>query len=164
MTTSATRGPYPGRGFELPLRLLLAFRTIVDELHDELARRGHPGARPLHGFALQAIGDGLTASQLGAALGVSKQAAGKLVHRLDTLGYIQRGRDGRDGRRKVIRLTDDGRDCLRQSARVFDAIRQRWADELGADTVHALEHDLAQVTGPLTISLDAPGWLLGTDD
>lgn len=27
-------------GFELPLRLFLAFRVIIDELHAELAREG----------------------------------------------------------------------------------------------------------------------------
>ena len=43
-------------GFELPLLLFGGFRSIIDELHAELARRGHPDLRPAHGFALQAIG------------------------------------------------------------------------------------------------------------
>ena len=47
-------------GFELPLLLFGGFRSIIDELHAELARRGHPDVRPAHGFALQAIGLDLT--------------------------------------------------------------------------------------------------------
>ncbi len=43
-------------GFELPMLLFAGFRSIIDELHAELARRGHPDMRPAHGFALQAIG------------------------------------------------------------------------------------------------------------
>ena len=46
-------------GFELPLLLFGGFRSIIDELHAELARRGHPDVRPAHGFALQAIGLGI---------------------------------------------------------------------------------------------------------
>src|SRR6202008_1175695 len=65
-------------GFELPLLLAAAFRTLIDRLHDQLAPRGHPDARPIHAFALQAIGpDGATVSELGRRLGVSKQAAAK---------------------------------------------------------------------------------------
>jgi hypothetical protein len=55
--------------------LLAGFRTLIDQLHGELARRGHPHLRPAHGFTMQAIGlEGATASELGRRLGVSKQA------------------------------------------------------------------------------------------
>ena len=53
-------------GFELPLLLFGGFRSIIDELHAELARLGHPDLRPAHGFALQAIGPrGATATEAG---------------------------------------------------------------------------------------------------
>ena len=77
-------------GFELPLRLLLGFRVLIDDLHAELARRGHPDLRPMHGFVLQAIGPGTTAADLGRALGVSKQAAGKTLDGLAKLGSSSR--------------------------------------------------------------------------
>ena len=81
-------------GFELPLLLVASFRTLVDALHRELAERGHPDARPLHGFALQAIGpDGVTTSELGRRLGVSKQGAAKTAAGLERIGYIAREAD-----------------------------------------------------------------------
>ena len=92
-------------GYELPLLLFGGFRAIIDELHAELARRGHPDLRPAHGFALQAIGlDGATATEAGRRLGISKQAAGKTVDALDRLGYAERGVDPADARRKVVTL------------------------------------------------------------
>ncbi|MFD7665078.1 MarR family winged helix-turn-helix transcriptional regulator [Streptomyces sp. NPDC059788] len=146
-------------GFELPLRLFLAFRVLVDELHDELARRGHPDVRPMHGFVFQAIGpDGSTAAELGRRLGVSKQAAGKTVDSLERLGYVERGADPRDARRKTVRLTDRGRDCLALSASIFDRLRADWAGRLGADRLRALEADLRSVTPAELFPLDAPGW------
>src|ERR1700738_1566170 len=94
--------------FELPLLLFGGFRSLIDQLHAELARQGHVDMRPAYGFAMQAIGrDGATATEIGRRLGVSKQAAGKTVDRLVELGYAERGDDESDGRRKVVRLTGD---------------------------------------------------------
>src|ERR1700761_6634028 len=81
-------------GFELPFLLIGAFRSLIDELHRTLAESGHHEARPLHGFALQAIGpEGSTASELGRRLGVSKQAAAKTVASLERVGYVRREPD-----------------------------------------------------------------------
>jgi len=86
MSTGAPGGEPHGYGFELPMLLFAGFRSIIDELHAELARRGHPDLRPAHGFALQAIGHGgATATETGRRLGVSKQAAGKTIERLEEL-------------------------------------------------------------------------------
>src|ERR1700733_714879 len=88
-----------GYGFELPLLLFGGFRSIIDDLHAELARRGHPDMRPAHGFALQAIGlAGATATEAGRRLGISKQAAGKTIERLEELGYVHRAGDETDRR------------------------------------------------------------------
>ena len=86
-------GRAPTYGFELPLLLFGGFRSIIDELHAELARRGHPDLRPAHGFALQAIGPrGATATEAG-------RAAGDL--------QAGRGQDDRPARR--ARLRAEGR-------------------------------------------------------
>src|ERR1700727_766301 len=96
-------------GYELPLLLFAGFRSIIDELHVELARRGHQDMRPAHGFAMQAIGfSGATATEVGRRLGVSKQAAGKTVERLEALGYVEGAGDGADRRRKPVRLHPPG--------------------------------------------------------
>jgi DNA-binding MarR family transcriptional regulator len=146
-------------GFELPLRLFLAFRVLIDDLHAELARQGHPDIRPLHGYVFQAIGpDGTTAAELGRRLGVSKQAAGKTIDTLGRLGYVERGADPRDARRKIVRLTDRGIDCLTRSALIFDRLRAGWAETLGEDRLRALEADLRRVTPPELFLLDVPGW------
>ncbi len=149
-------------GFELPLRLLLAFRVLIDELHAELARRGHPDMRPMHGFVFQAIGPGgTTAAELGRRLGISKQAAGKTIDTLEQLGYTERGPDPGDARRKVVRLTDRAIDALALSARIFDDLRARWAEILGTERLRALEADLRLVTPLDPWRLDVPGWFGG---
>ncbi|HEX6520555.1 MAG TPA: MarR family winged helix-turn-helix transcriptional regulator [Streptosporangiaceae bacterium] len=146
-------------GFELPLLLFAGFRSIIDELHAELARRGHPDMRPAHGFALQAIGpSGATATEVGRRLGVSKQAAGKTVDRLEDLGYVEKAGDQTDHRRKLIRITPRGIEALTLSAMIFEDIRARWEAELGAPQLAQLEAGLkAMAPGP-AFRLDVPGW------
>ncbi|WP_033437177.1 MarR family winged helix-turn-helix transcriptional regulator [Saccharothrix sp. NRRL B-16314] len=146
-------------GFELPLLLFAGFRSLIDQLHAELATRGHPDVRPAYGFAMQAIGVlGATASEIGRRLGVSKQAAGKTVDRLAALGYVERVDDPHDARRKLIRLTPRGIDSLVQSAEIFDRLRARWVEALGADRVAQLESSLRTVVPNAGFPVDVPGW------
>jgi DNA-binding MarR family transcriptional regulator len=171
VSTDAASNPAEGRGdggagdradppgYELPLRLFLGFRTLIDEVHAELARQGHPDLRPMHGFVLQAVGlDGTTAVDLGRRLGISKQAAGKTIDTLEQLGYLQRAADPADARRKIVRLTDRALDALARSAMLFDVQRARWAQALGPARLRALEDDLRTVTPSDVFRLDVPGW------
>ncbi len=149
-------------GFELPLLLLGGFRSLIDELHVRLARQGHEQARPIHGFALQALGqEGVTISELGRRLGVSKQAAAKTAANLERLGYASRVRHPKDGRAWVLAATARGIEMLTLSAAAFEELRQLWIDELGERRVNALENDLETMLGrhgPQPIA-DTPGWL-----
>ncbi len=149
-------------GYALPMRLFMAFRAIIDEVHAELARQGHPDVRPLYGFVFQAIGPhGTTAADLARTLGVSKQAAGKTLATLADLGYVAADTDPRDARRKLVTLTPRGIDCLARTSRIFDAVRDRWADELGAERYFALDADLRRMTPGGVFRLDMPGWFGG---
>jgi DNA-binding MarR family transcriptional regulator len=149
-------------GFVLPLLLFSGFRTLIDQLHAELARQGHPDVRPAYGFAMQAIGfDGATASDVGRRLGISKQAAGKTIDRLESLGYAERVDDPADARRKRVHLTARGIDSLNRSATIFDQLRERWAAVLGSDRLRDLETALRAVTPADTFRLDVPGWFGG---
>jgi len=107
--------------------ILRAGRAAIDELHRRLAQRGHPDVRPAHGYAFQPIGrEGTTAGELGQRLGVTKQAAGQMVDDLIRLGYVERGPDPSDGRRRLVTLTPRGVDCLRASAEIFDELLAEW--------------------------------------
>jgi DNA-binding MarR family transcriptional regulator len=131
----------PAAGWEIAVELLRASRALVDELHARLAERGHPDIRPAHGYALQTIGaGGATATRLGEALGITKQAAGQMVDELQRLGYARREADPDDARRKRVALTDRGVEALRQSAAIFEELRAEWAARLPAgalDELHA---------------------------
>lgn len=149
----------PTPAYELPLRLLQAFRVLIDQVHAELAQQGHPDVRPLHGFVFQAIGpEGTTAVELGRRLGVSKQAAGKTIDTLVRLGYVKRIADPHDARRKIVRLTDRGDDFLARSYWIFESVRADWEHELGVERLNQLEDALRRITPVNPFQADIPGW------
>jgi DNA-binding MarR family transcriptional regulator len=145
-------------GYELPLRLLAGFRSLIDALNAELGRQGHPDLRPMHGFVFQAIGTGTTAVELGRRLGISKHAAGKTIENLERRGYVERRSDPGDARSKLVHLTDRGIDALVRSERIFNDLRRQWAGVIGANRLAALEADLSAIAPLGPIPLDVPGW------
>jgi DNA-binding MarR family transcriptional regulator len=132
------------QGADLALLLLGGFQSMVDEVVAGLARRGHPGVRPAHEFALRAIDGGAdTASELGRRLSVSKQAAAKTIAALEHLGYVDREADPDDARRKRLRVTPRGHEMMRIGSTLFDEVRERWARRIGVAELERLEADLA---------------------
>ena len=134
-------------GAELALLLLGGFHTMVDEVHVELAKRGHDGVRPAHEFALRAVDAGAdTASELGRRLSVTKQAAAQTIAALEEFGYVDRVPDPDDARRKRLRVTSRGRELMIIGGALFDDVRNRWAVRIGPEQLKILETHLTQLT------------------
>jgi DNA-binding MarR family transcriptional regulator len=139
----------PSRGAELALLMLGGFHSMTDEVIAELAGRGHAGVRPVHEFALRAIDTGAdTASELGRRLSVSKQAAAKTIAAMQRLGYVEIEPDRADRRRRRIRVTPRGREMVAVGSALFDDVRERWAAQIGAQELNALQAHLGQLVTP----------------
>jgi DNA-binding MarR family transcriptional regulator len=146
-------------GADLALLLLASFRTMADEGSAELSKLGFDDVRPAHDFALHSILAGAdSASELGRAMSVSKQAAAKTIAILEERGYLAREPDPSDRRRVRLRVTDRGMTMLQEGEAVFDALRRRWEEQVGADAVATLEATLRELVGPNVIRIDSPGW------
>lgn len=119
----------------MPLVRLLSMAVTValEELHTELAARGHGTLRPAHGYALNAVLNGhTTASEIAPLLGMTKQGAAKLVQALVDEGYLRfDDTSSEDGRRKPLALTARGHDAVQVSVDIQDKIEQEWAELVG---------------------------------
>ena len=147
-------------GADLALLLLGSFRTLVDAAIAELAERGHQDVRPVHDFAMRAIAAGAdSASELGRRLSITKQSAAKTIAVLQERGYVTRDTDPRDGRRKRLQVTALGFDVMRQGEAVFDELRDRWAQQIGAAELDRIEDHLAALAGAQPVRFDTPGWI-----
>ncbi|MFD6447145.1 MarR family winged helix-turn-helix transcriptional regulator [Promicromonospora sp. NPDC060204] len=145
-------------GADLALLLLGGYRTLVDAVAAELAAGGHDDVRPVHDFAMRAIADGAdNASELGRRLAVSKQAAAKTIAVLLERGYVRRGTDPQDARRKRIEVTPLGWEVMHRGEAIFDSLREDWARRIGAEELATLERQLAALVGDTPVSPDAAG-------
>lgn len=147
-------------GADLALLLLGGYRSLVDAATSELASRGYEDFKPIHEFALRAIVAGAdSASDLGRRTSVSKQAAAKTIAVLVERGYVVSEADPRDARRKRLQVTSLGFDVMAQGEAILENARKKWAKQIGASELAALEARLAQLVGDSAIRIDAPGWV-----
>jgi DNA-binding MarR family transcriptional regulator len=147
-------------GPQLALLLLGSYRKLVDAAVHELAARGFDDVRPSLHYAMSAIDLGAqSASELGRALSVSKQAAAKTIALLVQRGWVAVEDDTVDRRRRRLRVTDLGHRVMREGESIFDELRRAWAQQLGHDELARLEEQLAAFVGTDTVRLEAPGWV-----
>jgi DNA-binding MarR family transcriptional regulator len=130
---------------EVPLARLfaMAYRLLVDQLHERLAARGWTDVRVAYGFVLLALRGGpALLRDLPAALGTSKQAVSKLVEAMVADGYVERAADPGDARTKRVQLSARGRDLMTAVEQIYRELEDDWVAVLGVDRLQRLRADL----------------------
>jgi DNA-binding MarR family transcriptional regulator len=124
----------------LPALLTEVKVAAVAKLFERMEEHGFGDVREGHGcvFGFIDMENGSRLTDLAEAAGFTKQAVGEAVAELERLGYLYRAACPDDGRAKIIKLTERGREACLTGRRLFAEIEQEWAEELGADAVAAL--------------------------
>jgi DNA-binding MarR family transcriptional regulator len=145
---------------DLPLIGLLAEvqNAISDELYGRLHENGYGDIRPAHGcvFGFIERAGGVRLTALADRSGLTKQAVGEAVADLERLGYVERVPDPRDGRAKIIRLSDRGREAAAAAEGIFADIERRFASEVGDERFEEFRDTLRR----LFLLTRAPAWTL----
>ena len=135
-----------GGGPPLARLFAIAYRSLIDDLHDQLRQRGWDDVRPAFGFALLAASDGpTTVTELAELTGTSKQAASKLVDTMEGAGYLRRRASGTDARQRAVSLTPRGRRLLDAVEAIYAELESRWAAAIGAKAVEQVRSSLVTV-------------------
>ena len=145
---SPTAKPRAAADDGVPLARLFAigYRSLIDGLHERLTDRGWSNVRENYGFVLLAArGPGIQASEIAALMGVSKQAASKLVEAMERAGYLHRAPHAEDQRAKLVTLTTLGDELLEAVEDIYAELEQEWVALLDRDRVNALRADLTTV-------------------
>jgi DNA-binding MarR family transcriptional regulator len=124
----------------------MAFRLLVDDLHERLVERGWTDVREAYGFVLLAVGDRATSTtELAELLGVTKQAMSKMLDTMEAAGFVRRVVDDSDARVKVVTLAPRGRRLLAEVEAIYEELEQSWADEIGERKLGQVRAGLEQV-------------------
>ena len=131
-----------------PLARLFAigYQQLIDGLHDRLQDRGWTDVRPAFGFVLLAARDRPTSvTELAELMGMTKQAASKLVDAMVSSGYIQRGTDRQDGRQRPVTLTGRGEELLSAVEQIYAELEEGWAKLIGPSHLDRMRRDLMHI-------------------
>jgi len=101
------------------IRLLDAgFDAFSEELARRLAQTPYNDIRATHGCVFGNIEpEGSRLTDLAERAHMTKQTVGEVATELERRGYLERAPDPSDGRAKIIRLTERGREAQAPSAR-----------------------------------------------
>lgn len=124
----------------------MAYRHLVVALHERLLERDWRDVRPAYGYVLLACRDHPAASgELAALLGVSKQAASKMVDGMVAARLVRRRISPDDSRARLVALTARGRRLLATVEDIYVELESEMADAVGRDTVEAVRGGLVAV-------------------
>lgn len=124
----------------------VAYRYLVDGLHERLREQGWQDVRPAFGFVLLAARDHpTTTTELAALMGTTKQAASKLAATMVDAGYLVPAAGTGDGRQRPLHLSDRGRDLLDAVEAIYEELEAEWAAVIGDRRLERLRDDLTRV-------------------
>ena len=130
------------------IRLLgLGFDAFTAELNDRIHATEFSDLRAGHGCVFGNIDpeSGSRLTELAERALMTKQSVGEVVTDLVQRGYVERVADPSDGRAKIIRLTERGREAYVLGRQLIDEIERDWAERYGEDRISALREALEAV-------------------
>jgi DNA-binding MarR family transcriptional regulator len=133
---------------DLGILLILACQEFVGELRRELTEQGFTDQGRSDGYVLRVLSaEPMTVSELAERLAISKQGAGQIVDDMERRGYVERRPDPRDGRARLLYLSEHGQDALAGARRFHQRYERRLVREHGKEAVATLRAMLTAIAG-----------------
>jgi DNA-binding MarR family transcriptional regulator len=133
-------------GTDFGLLLAQALNRYVGYLHRRLAEEGFADLRPTFGLPLRALHrNPRTLTELARELGVSKQAAAKVVDELHHRRLIERAPSPDDRRATLLRLSAGGEALVAAAIATGNAVERDLAGDLGEGAAACLRTGLERL-------------------
>lgn len=127
--------------------LEVAYHQFADELGRRLSETPYADIRVTHGCVFGNIDPGGSRlTDLAERAHMTKQSVGEVTSDLEQKGYVERVPDASDGRAKIIRLTERGREARGFGLGLIAEIEREWGERFGVERTAALREALEAVT------------------
>ncbi|GAC1596014.1 MAG: hypothetical protein NVS3B21_19530 [Acidimicrobiales bacterium] len=154
-STPATEGNLPRRPGRpqnnLAPLLRDPFHAFIAELLRRLHEVGYDDLRVAHLVVFQHLEpEGSRVTDLAAKAQMTKPSMAYLVESLEKAGYLHRVADPRDGRARLVQLTERGWKRTEDAYDLIDAMNAELSSAIGAgsmNTLHRLLTSLGRITG-----------------
>ncbi|MDB6059906.1 MAG: hypothetical protein JWM78_9 [Verrucomicrobiaceae bacterium] len=118
---------------------------------DKCRLRGHRKFRSSHSAVINHLDPiGVSLGDLATRIGISQQAAGKVVRDLERAGYVERELDMSDKRSRIIRLSAAGTALQCDMAEILVEVCGEYRDVLGSEPLQFFEQQLQKAVGALS--------------
>ena len=136
--------------FNFAQLLRIPFQALVTELHAQLASKGYPDIPATHTMVFALVDrQGIRLSELAKRAQLTKQLVNYLVTTVEERGYVERVPDPRDGRAKIVRLTERGQQVAQVGSEIITSIEREWAAALSPEDMDELRSLLERLVGVL---------------
>ena len=86
-----------------------------------------------------------TGAEIAALMGMTKQAASKLLDEMEAADYVRRKPDRDDARAKLVTITPRGKRLLATVEAIYRELEAEWAATIGAGHVEQMRANLTAV-------------------
>lgn len=137
----------------MPRLLGEAFRALERHLHEGLEAVGFGDVRPSHYAVFRHVKpEGSRVTELAEEARMTKQSMGELVAYLERRGYVERLPDPRDGRAKIVVLTEAGLRWVEAAVERVGEIEDALAERMGGQD--RLEEFAGSLEGLMALSAE----------
>lgn len=129
----------------LGVLLFIPYRHMEQRILDAVVAAGYSITLTQARLFQRVDANGSRLTSLAYAAQVTKQTAKFLVDQLEAGGYVERVADPSDGRARLIRITQRGRDVIDVATAVEREIEQEWLSHLGVTHTRELRRTLLRL-------------------
>lgn len=121
-------------------------------MHILTEQMGHKGLKLSFEPIMSLLGEqGCRLTELAERLSISKQACNQAANQVENAGYIKRVPDPDDKRAKILVLTDDGRNLIKDGVQAAQSAEQSCEQLIGSEALERLKHAMIELRQGLSL-------------
>ncbi len=130
---------------DLATLMFVSYRSMDERVQRAMREAGYDVTVAQSRLAQRIADEGSRLTELADRAQVTKQTASLLVAALEREGLVERVPDPSDGRARLIRMSERGREAAGQAMQVVMAVEREWTEHLGPDLAGQLREGLLKL-------------------